>query len=140
MSVDVRLVNDDLQAQNYHVTGADLVVQRVKTRVRTFLGEWILDQSKGLPYLTWVAEKPPDEVTIGNVVLADLLDTPGVKRVDRYTSTKVLQGGRYTVRITGDIVLNDEDADGLPIVVTVGARGNATPVIVAIGGPNAIVG
>lgn len=61
MAYDIQLNEDrDLPVRTRHISGPDLVVQRVRTRLKTWRGEWFLDQRRGLPILEWKQQKPLD--------------------------------------------------------------------------------
>ena len=124
ITYDVGLDEDgDLQVHNYPVTGLALVLQRVRLRLLTFLGEWILDASKGLPFLRWIATKPPDAAVIGAVVRREIETTPGVLRVEEYTCTWIPAEQR--IAIAGNVITA---AGELTIAVSpLGTRTNRNP-------------
>jgi hypothetical protein len=79
---DIQLdANGDLPAVTRHITGWLSVVQRVKFRLQTFLGEWILDTAKGLPFMRWRGQKDPNLQELSTYVRREILDTPGVIRL-----------------------------------------------------------
>lgn len=94
MSHDIGLDEDgDLPVHPTHVTGDELTIQRVKSRLSTFLGEWVLDDSVGLNYKGWRAVKPPPLVEIRGTTRREIEETSGVARV-----------------VTDEIGLSSEDA------------------------------
>jgi hypothetical protein len=121
---DVLLGPDgDLPEITQHITGIQLVMQRVKVRLQTFLGEWILDTSKGLDYHGWAQIRPAPVNEIQALMLAEVLGTPGVVRVPRWEVTFDKPG--RTITIDGDV----ETEDGVvPVTVSTsptGTTGNA---------------
>lgn len=71
------------------VSGADEIRQRWLVRVRTFKGEWFLDQEIGVPYVALpgrqalaVTEKLLTEQRLKEIYTRATLDTPGVLRVN----------------------------------------------------------
>ena len=85
MPVDIHLDEDgDLRAFNRLASGSDLVAQRIRTRLRTHLGDWLIDSSKGLPWATWFSTKPAPVDEAQARIRAELVDTPGVVRVSAF--------------------------------------------------------
>lgn len=77
-SHDLRIArNGDLLLQD----GADRVAQQVKVTLLTFLGEWFLDTSFGVPYLEDIMVKNPKWGAINAILRARIIDVPGVTRV-----------------------------------------------------------
>lgn len=54
---DIRLVDGDIQASNTYVSGIEQTAQRIAIRLGTFAGEWVLDESVGVPYVSWMGRK-----------------------------------------------------------------------------------
>ncbi len=105
-TIDVGLNADgDLPDFCRPISGLDLIGQRIAIRLRTHLGEWLLDASKGLPFLRWMATKPPDPVAIGAVVRREIETTPGVLRVEGFVSTWT--PATRTIEITGTVVTTE---------------------------------
>lgn len=68
------------------VSGADAVAQRIRGRVRLWLGEWFLDTSVGVPYLTMLGRKGGEryvEATLRRVIAS----SPGVAALESFTLT-----------------------------------------------------
>ncbi|HRL23138.1 MAG TPA: hypothetical protein PLG97_13970, partial [Alcaligenes sp.] len=63
------------------VGGAQRIRQQITVTLLTFLGEWFLDQSWGMPYFEKIMVKAPSRVEIENLVRAKVRDVPGVKAV-----------------------------------------------------------
>lgn len=79
---DVKLnSNGDLPAITDHITGIDSLQQRLRIKMNTWAGEWFLDQRRGLPYIAWKQQKPPDLSVIRSRILREIRTTPGVNRV-----------------------------------------------------------
>lgn len=87
MSVDFYLspTTHDLQlsrAQDLQLaTGAQRIAQQVKVTLLTFLGEWFLDETFGVPYLEVVTVKSPQRAQIESVMRAKVKAVPGVEAV-----------------------------------------------------------
>ena len=63
------------------VTGVDAIRQRWLIYIRTFLGEWFLDQSIGVPYYQRVLKKAVSRQTLKQVFKDATLEVPGVLQV-----------------------------------------------------------
>jgi len=77
-----QLDNDgDLLVTNNRLTlttGAEAVKQHLQSRLRTFLGEWFLDTSIGVPWFQEVLVKQPSFQVIQSVLKSIIVDTPGI--------------------------------------------------------------
>ena len=91
------------------IDGAELVIQRVRIRLSTFRGEWLLDEREGIPYHDWIEQTPAPIAQIEAVLLDAIGTTPGVRRVDGFAV--VLDSTSATFSATGTIVLDSEDPD-----------------------------
>lgn len=121
-------ITGDLPVFTRHITGADLVRQRIRARLGTFRGEWILDESDGLPFLEWRASKPLDLEGIRAVVQAEIEDCPGVLRVDDLTVS--FNAETQTVALVGRVLVDDDNATEIPVVVQLLTRQNHMPALV----------
>ena len=63
------------------VRGLDALAQRLAIKLRTFLGEWFLDATAGVPYLTEVPRKPFRPEVLGSLIRRRILETEGVKEI-----------------------------------------------------------
>lgn len=77
-----QLDNDgDLLVTNNSLTlteGAEAVKQHLQSRLRTFLGEWFLDTSIGVPWYQEVLVKQPSFQVVQSVLKSIIVDTPGI--------------------------------------------------------------
>lgn len=127
--IDIQLTDGDLPEVSRFVTGIPLVLQRVQIRLRTFLGEWVLDIAQGLPYLAWRAQKPPDLPAIAARVRAELATTPGVVRVDRCTAS--LEVTTRLVRVEAQAVITDGTTAAASAELIIEMGGNTSPAIIS---------
>jgi len=73
-------------ASEFLVNSPECVAQAVKTRLALFSGEWFLDTTIGVPYLTEVLGMG----TVGTydlTIQAAILQTQGVQSIDEYSSS-----------------------------------------------------
>ncbi|XDQ90287.1 hypothetical protein MRX62_13515 (plasmid) [Xylella fastidiosa subsp. pauca] len=67
-----------------YAAASDSVAQRVKTRLRSFRGNWFLDLDHGLPWLD-LMERPADLVHLEREVKRCILTTEGVRRLTAFS-------------------------------------------------------
>lgn len=106
MSVDLRLVDDDLPEVTELVRGLALVQQRVRTRLQTGVGEWLLDRGAGLPLLQWLEEKAPDASVVAALIRDDLVQIPQVIRAEGWSGTFDVVS--RVVRVSGTLIVRDD--------------------------------
>jgi predicted RNase H-related nuclease YkuK (DUF458 family) len=68
------------------VEDVDQVVQAVRTRLRTFYGEWAFDTTQGVPYIEEIFVKAPNMKVVDGLLKAAILDTDGVVEFISYSS------------------------------------------------------
>ena len=107
--VDVALDDSlDLPAGGtYFLTGAPLVMQRIRMRLSRFLGEELLDTSLGLPFIEWRATKPVPTAEIVALVRREVETIPGVARTRDWLGT--FTPSTRTVTVTGTAILDSGD-------------------------------
>ena len=81
------------------------VAQRIRMRVERHYNDWPFDLDAGLRYADWRQQKPPDPDAIGALIREEISGTPGVLRIDDWTST----WGRDARRLSfgGTVVAQD---------------------------------
>ena len=63
------------------ISGADKVRQQIYLTLSTFLAEWFLDTTFGIPYFTEILIKGPSGSKIRSILKAAILDVPDVTSV-----------------------------------------------------------
>lgn len=128
---EIDTVTGDMRIPTNLITGPLLIVQRVRVRLGTFLGEYLLNQFVGLPYLRWRQQKPPDLTEIGAVVLAEISTTPGVIRVTSFDIS--FDNVTRVIRIAGDVVVEGLEPADEAVFAFVGVVGvgNSTPAVIS---------
>lgn len=63
------------------VDGVNQTAQQIKIALLTFLGEWFMDNSVGVPYFDQVLLKSPDKSKIEHIFRQKILAVANVKRV-----------------------------------------------------------
>ncbi|MEL6348039.1 MAG: hypothetical protein AAFV53_33335 [Myxococcota bacterium] len=104
--MDVALENGDLPHVSRYITGPELIAQKIRIRLLTWRGEWLLNQEDGIDYLSLSEQKPPDTEAIADLLRAEILGVDGVVDIDGFTVT--FTGERLsasgTVRIAEDVL------------------------------------
>lgn len=62
------------------------ISQRLKQRLKTFLGEWFLDSTIGIPYFQAVFVKGTPPEIIDGIFKDEIIGTRGVKSLNRFDS------------------------------------------------------
>ena len=65
----------------------DIVAQRLKITLATFLGEWFLDEDLGVPYVQRIFGKQPDLKSVDVIFQTKILETFEVSSILSYYST-----------------------------------------------------
>lgn len=67
------------------VTGAEAVGQHARQRLMTFEGEWFLDTTAGVAWLSQILGYKYDPALAEAVVKAEILDTDGVTGIETFS-------------------------------------------------------
>lgn len=96
---------------------ADVVAQRLRITLSTFLGEWFLNTDVGVPYFQQVFGKIRRKSTIDLIFQQIISDDPGVIEILSFQSTLEPDARGYS--LTFSVRVTDNTAS-LPITVSVG--------------------
>jgi hypothetical protein len=69
----------------WSINGADKVAQQIKINLLSFLGEWFLDNTYGVPYLEDILIKNPRMAVVENILRNHIMDIPNVTSIDSLT-------------------------------------------------------
>ena len=127
--------DNDIPVFCRHVEGIEAVAQKVRTRLLTHTGDWVLDKNVGLPFLDWLGEKDPATGQISAVLQAELEEIPEVVRVENLTVTWNVADEQ--LEVTGAVFTEFGE---LAVVVLPGATGNSFPASVQLIGTGTIAG
>lgn len=67
------------------VSGTQAILQNALQRLRTFFGEWFLDNTLGVPYFQEILVKNPDQGQVDALLLNTILGTQGIETVSNYS-------------------------------------------------------
>jgi hypothetical protein len=83
--VDLKLQGNGLAIEKGDlvlVDGKDAIEQHLRIRLKTFKGEWFLDQRVGVPYFQNIFIRAPNLAVVNAIYRKAILSTPGVTGVD----------------------------------------------------------
>lgn len=83
---------------------ADLVCQRVRHRLQTFMGECFLDTSVGIPYYTEVLKKNPDMRRVRALLLATISGVEGIRKILELKVDFIARSREYKVIFKAEAV------------------------------------
>lgn len=110
---DLLIVDGDLVlTRDADARGAHAVLQDILCRLRTFAGEWFLDNEIGVPYYQTVFIKNPDMAVVNGALKDEILGTPGVLSLDFYESREDRRFRRLTVSFHVTTVLGKVTYNG----------------------------
>ncbi len=81
MDIALNTTTSDLDFSNgdlYLIEGNDAIAQHVSQRFKTFLAEWFLDETVGVPYFDYIFQKNPNPVVVDAVLKRTALLSPGL--------------------------------------------------------------
>ena len=94
------------------VDGAQQVLQQIRSNLRTFLGEYFMDVTKGVPYFELVFQKGTGQGVIEGLLKQAIVNTDGVLQLTDFT---LVLGGQtrlgsvtFTVLTTNGVVTSTE--------------------------------
>ena len=64
------------------IDNAERVAQQIKVKILTFLGEWFLDTTWGVPYLEYILVKQPNQELIKQILSEQILSVDDVKSLN----------------------------------------------------------
>ena len=89
--MDLLLENNDIVFVNGECpvthTQKDVVAQRLKITLQTFLEEWFLNLDVGIPYFQRVFQKHLNKTSVDAIFQQAIIDDPGVVELLSYNST-----------------------------------------------------
>lgn len=103
-----------LNGQIARVTGNDQIAQRIKTLLRTFMGEYFLDQTLGVPYFQEIFQKPANKAVFDAIIKNNILSVNGVVNIASFDSD--LSARTYSINCT----VLDADGQNIPFNLSMG--------------------
>lgn len=77
-------INNKLIIPLVIVQGAERIAQSISIHLKTWIGEWFLDTSHGVPYLQRVLIKNPKSQLVESVLRAEILKVSGVRSIKTF--------------------------------------------------------
>ena|ERR1700712_5401761 len=84
---DAVFINGPLTVDGITYKAQDVVAQRLTIRLRTWLGEWFLDTTYGVPYIQRILVKNVSKTTVDNILREEILSEIGVLEIQNFTSS-----------------------------------------------------
>jgi len=81
---DLVFINGQTPTTSYPV---QVVAQRLGIRLRTFLGEWFVNTSYGIPYWQRILGRKTTKAAIDKIFQQQILDEVGVMQITSFNST-----------------------------------------------------
>jgi hypothetical protein len=101
-----------------NTAGTHNVLQDILTRLRTFYGEWFLDNTLGVPWFQTILRKGTSRADIVGILQDVILTTPGVQRLDVFDAQFDTAARAITVRFSCSTVRGRVDYTGTVISTT----------------------
>lgn len=113
--MDIKLVDNDISVENNDlvlIQGSEETAQNLSVNLRTFLGEWFLNTSLGIPWFQEILVKGTSIQQIESIILNAILSTNGVLNVSSFNIELDNKERQLSIDSTiqseeGDIILND---------------------------------
>ena len=106
-SGDIEITNNNIDL----VLGQEEVRQRLLQRLRTFLGEWFLDKSIGVPYFQDILVKNPNLNLVDAILKVEITETPGVLELLEYDSSLNKSTRQFSVTFTARTISGNVDVE-----------------------------
>ncbi len=90
------------------VVNADQVVQHIRQRIQTFLGEWFLDLSVGVPWFQDILGKPQRLDIVETTLKTTITGTPGVTSLTSF-AIDVDNAAERIIAVSFAVVVNGEE-------------------------------
>ncbi len=108
---DLQITNGDLSL----VTGSDAIAQDLQQRLQSWLGEWFLDTTWGIPFKQQILVKNPNLDLIQADIMLATTDTPGVVQVTDFNFVYDNNARSLSVKLT----VQDSNGQNLDSQVTI---------------------
>jgi CRISPR/Cas system CSM-associated protein Csm3 (group 7 of RAMP superfamily) len=100
----------------YTKTPLEFMAQMVRHELSLFLGEWFLDENKGLPYLPPTAKKSEHRAILETALRSKLISIEGVKKIiyltPRYDKRERLYQAAFAVETDAGVVESPVPGEG----------------------------
>lgn len=100
LTYDAVFINGPLTRSGITYFAQDVVAQRLRIRLRTFLGEWFINTDYGLPYFERILKKGVSKTTVDNIFREHILSEPGVIQIESFTSNFDAGSRMYSCNFT----------------------------------------
>ena len=84
---DAVFINGPLTKEGLTTTPAEVVAQRLRIRLSTYLGEWFLNTEYGVPYWQRILGKKTTKTAVDRIFQEQILQERGVREIVSFSST-----------------------------------------------------
>lgn len=84
---DAIFINGPLTQDGITYKAQDVVAQRLRIHLRTFLGEWDFNTTYGVPYFSRIFQKGVSKQTVDNIFREQILSEAGVLEIQTFSSS-----------------------------------------------------
>ena len=110
---DLKIFNNDLVlTSDIDPNGQNPILQDILQRMRLFLGEWFLDNTKGVPYFQQIFVKNPDMSKIEAIFIELILSTSGVDSLIDYSFSSNSSTRRFEISFSAQTTKGVVDYSG----------------------------
>ena len=103
---------------DHRVEGIDGLVQRLKMRLLVFLGEWFLDDTRGVPYFQEILEKGTSYDQVSDAIKLVIAETPDVKKINSFTiRDSEFVNRKIIISFSVSSVYGDISIDNLSLII-----------------------
>ena len=92
----------DIYLSNGKISLTKNISQKVSILLKTFKGEWFLDDSIGIPYFQTILGKKISKEKIDLLFKTQILSVDGVSKITEFTSSIINRQYQYSVSILSD--------------------------------------
>jgi hypothetical protein len=101
------------------ITGADEVAQRVRLALHHVTGEYFLNTPAGVPWNTDILGQKYDGARIDAIIRRAILQTPGVLRINRFSSSFENTERFFSVDSEIEVQSGSNTTDTVPVQTTI---------------------
>lgn len=106
--MDIRLKDQDLAIVNGDLamcsTNRDALAQLITVRLKTLKGEWFMDTSLGIPYLSEIFGQKRSLMFIRQSILPHIEAIAGIKKIENF---KIKEEANRTILMSFTVILDD---------------------------------
>lgn len=83
----------------YRMTKQEILLQKVFVRIRTFEGEWLLDENAGFPWTDWLSQRPLPAEEIADLLYLQISEIDEIESIPSVTIEKEMDSIKIDMRV-----------------------------------------